>query len=136
MSYTSTLLLLLHLIYLSYLSNVYRACSFFANSELFCMNNARVIYWKIWYLHNIHVGWRTSAYQQMKGVRDPLGCIPVYVTHLPLFALSLESYQKTAAMLKLNVLCSIRFHANWWMVELRDTEMHREWWSHKPNFLS
>jgi hypothetical protein len=35
MSYTSTLLLLLHLIYLSYLSNVYRACSFFANSELF-----------------------------------------------------------------------------------------------------
>ena len=29
MSYTSTLVLLLHLIYLSYLSNVYRACSFF-----------------------------------------------------------------------------------------------------------
>jgi hypothetical protein len=29
MSYTSTLVLLLHLIYLSYLSNVYCACSFF-----------------------------------------------------------------------------------------------------------
>jgi hypothetical protein len=44
MSYTSTLVLLLHLIYLSYLSNVYRACSFFTNSELFCIDNARVIY--------------------------------------------------------------------------------------------
>jgi hypothetical protein len=43
MSYTSALLLLLHLIYLSYLSNVYRACSFFVNSELFCIDNARII---------------------------------------------------------------------------------------------
>ena len=44
MSYTSTLVLLLHLIYLSYLSNVYRACSFFTNLDLFCIDNARVIY--------------------------------------------------------------------------------------------
>jgi hypothetical protein len=43
MSYTSTLVLLLHFIYLSYLSNVYRACSFFANSELFCIDNARYL---------------------------------------------------------------------------------------------
>jgi hypothetical protein len=50
MSYTSTLLLLLHLIYLSYLSNVYRACLFFANSELFYIDNTRVIYRKIRYL--------------------------------------------------------------------------------------
>ena len=47
MSYTSTLVLLLHLIYLSYLSNVYRACSFFTNLDLFCIDNARVIYRKI-----------------------------------------------------------------------------------------
>jgi hypothetical protein len=46
MSYTSTLVLLLQLIYLSYLSNVYRACSFFTNSELFCIDNVRVIYRK------------------------------------------------------------------------------------------
>jgi hypothetical protein len=44
MSYTSTLVLLVHLIYLSYLSNVYRECSFFMNSELFCIDNVRVIY--------------------------------------------------------------------------------------------
>jgi hypothetical protein len=43
MSYTSTLVLLLHLIYLSYLSNVYRACSFFTNSELFCIDYARYL---------------------------------------------------------------------------------------------
>jgi len=49
MSYTSTLVLLLHLIYLSYLSNVYRACSFFTNLDLFCIDNARVIYRKIQY---------------------------------------------------------------------------------------
>ena len=49
MSYTSTLVLLLHLIYLSYLSNVYHACSFFTNLDLFCIDNARVIYRKIWY---------------------------------------------------------------------------------------
>jgi len=47
MSYTSTLVLLLHLIYLSYLSNVYSACSYFTNLDLFCTDNARVIYRKI-----------------------------------------------------------------------------------------
>jgi len=47
MSYTSTLVLLLHLICLSYLSNVYRACSFFTNLDLFCIDNACVIYQKI-----------------------------------------------------------------------------------------
>jgi len=47
MSYTSTLVLLLHLIYLSYLSNVYRACSFLTNLDLFCIDNARVICRKI-----------------------------------------------------------------------------------------
>jgi len=41
--------LLLHLIYLSYLSNVYRACSSFTNLDLFCIDNARVIYRKIRY---------------------------------------------------------------------------------------
>ena len=50
MSSTSTLVLLLHLIYLSYLSNVYRACSFFTNLDLFCIDNARVIYRKIRYM--------------------------------------------------------------------------------------
>jgi len=30
--------LLLYLIYLSYLSNVYRACSFFTNLDLFCID--------------------------------------------------------------------------------------------------
>ena len=49
MSYTSTLVLLLHLIYLSYLSNVYCACSFFTNLDLFSIDNARVIYRKIQY---------------------------------------------------------------------------------------
>ena len=34
-------------VYLSYLSNVYRTCSFFTNLELFCIDNARVIYRKI-----------------------------------------------------------------------------------------
>jgi len=38
------------LIYLSYLSNVYRACSFFTNLDLFCIDNARVIYRKIRYV--------------------------------------------------------------------------------------
>ena len=47
MSYISTLVLLLHLIYFSYLSNVYRACSFFTNLDLFCIDNAHVIYRKI-----------------------------------------------------------------------------------------
>ena len=42
--YTSTLVLLLYLNYLSYLSNVYRASSFFTNLDLFCIDNARVIY--------------------------------------------------------------------------------------------
>ena len=37
-------------VYLSYLSNVYRACSFFTNLDLFCIDNARIIYRKIWYL--------------------------------------------------------------------------------------
>jgi hypothetical protein len=50
MSYTSTLVLLLHLIYLSYPYNVYRACSFFMNLDLFCIGNACVIYKKIRYL--------------------------------------------------------------------------------------
>ena len=50
MSYTSTLVLLLHLIYLSYLSNVYRPCSFFKNLGLFGIDNARVIYRKIRYI--------------------------------------------------------------------------------------
>jgi len=30
-------------VYLSYLSNVYRTCSFFTNLELFCIDNARII---------------------------------------------------------------------------------------------
>ena len=30
-------------VYLSYLSNIYRACSFFTNLDLFCIDNARVI---------------------------------------------------------------------------------------------
>jgi hypothetical protein len=46
MSYISTLVLLLHLIYLSYLSNVYRTCSFFTNLDLFCIDNAGIIYKK------------------------------------------------------------------------------------------
>ena len=50
MSYTSTLVLLLHLIYLSY---VYRACSFFTNLDLFSIDNARVIYRKIRYFFSI-----------------------------------------------------------------------------------
>jgi len=40
----------LHLIYLSYLSTVYRACSFFTNLDLFCIDNLRVIYRKIRYI--------------------------------------------------------------------------------------
>jgi hypothetical protein len=39
---TSTLVLLLHLIYLSYLSNVYRAYSFLTNLD-FCIENARAL---------------------------------------------------------------------------------------------
>ena len=50
MIYTSTSVLLLHLIYLSYLSNVYSACSFFTNLDPFRIDNARVIYRKIRYL--------------------------------------------------------------------------------------
>jgi len=50
MSYTSTLVLLLHLIYLSYLFNVYHACSFFTNLDLFCIDNAHIIYRKIRYI--------------------------------------------------------------------------------------
>jgi len=34
-------------VYLSYFSNVYRACSFFTNLDFFCIDNARVIYRKI-----------------------------------------------------------------------------------------
>jgi len=34
-------------VYLSYLSNVYCACSFFTNLDLFCIDNGRVIYRKI-----------------------------------------------------------------------------------------
>ena len=37
-------------VYLSYLSNVYRACSYFTNLDLFCTDNARVIYRKIRHL--------------------------------------------------------------------------------------
>ena len=50
MSYTFTFVLLLHLIYLLYLSNVYCTCSFFTNLDLFCIDNARVIYQKVRYL--------------------------------------------------------------------------------------
>jgi hypothetical protein len=31
-------------------SNVYRVCSFFINFDLFCVDNTRVIYRKIWKL--------------------------------------------------------------------------------------
>jgi len=36
-------------VYLSYLSNVYRACSFFTNLDRFCIDNGRVVYRKIRY---------------------------------------------------------------------------------------
>ena len=34
----------------SFIPNVYRACSFFTNLDLFCIHNARVIYRKIRYI--------------------------------------------------------------------------------------
>jgi hypothetical protein len=49
-------------IYLSYLSNVYRACSFFTNLELFCIDNARVIYRKIRYIKVLLTDARNVVY--------------------------------------------------------------------------
>ena len=37
-------------VYLSYLSNVYRACLFFMNLDLFCIDNAHAFYRKIQYI--------------------------------------------------------------------------------------
>jgi hypothetical protein len=62
------------LIYLSYLSNVYRACSFFANSELFCIDNARVIYKKIRYLDPRQEGAGHLRKKCMKGFTLPNLC--------------------------------------------------------------
>jgi len=56
MSYTSTLVLLLHLFtFLMYTAHVH----FFTNLDLFCIDNARVIYRKIRYIkYNV---WRLSV---------------------------------------------------------------------------
>jgi len=62
--YTSTLVLLLHLTYLSYLSNVYRACSFFTNLDLFCIDNVRIIYQKIRYLFFVKLMWKKVLQKQ------------------------------------------------------------------------
>ena len=51
---------LLHLIYLSYLSNIYHACSFFTNLDLFCIDNGRVIFRKIRYIVLHFMQWKKS----------------------------------------------------------------------------
>ena len=38
-----------------FIPNVYRACSFFTNLDLFCIDNARVIYRKIRYSEHVFV---------------------------------------------------------------------------------
>ena len=42
------------------ISNVYRACLFFTNLDLFCIDNARVIYRKIRYLYYAHLKTETK----------------------------------------------------------------------------
>jgi len=37
-----------------FIPNVYRACSFFTNLYLFCIDNARVMYRKIWYNGSVY----------------------------------------------------------------------------------
>ena len=63
------------------ISNVYRACSFFTNLDLFCIDNARVIYRKIRYLF-----WSRPKFFPCFGTR---------VKSLKIFGLSREPFIQT-----------------------------------------
>jgi hypothetical protein len=96
------------------------------------------------YWQNIHVGWRSSVYQQEKGLIDPpdYTTVLLQVSKLPASALppgELSNWsEQTAGILRLSLLhwstCT-RFCENRSKVLLRDTETHRAWWSHKPTFF-
>ena len=74
-----------------YLSNVYRACSFFTNLDLFCIDNARVIYRKIRYYYYYYYYYyfccryyydsRTEVFQS-NSIKLEFYYIPLHVTNV------------------------------------------------------